>query len=218
MCTALVLATSLGLALWLGRRLHTRTTHLASRLEVQAGDLVVHHLLVAKLVERLQSQEQAVLDAVPLGTILPWVSVPSPGAPHSAKLPRGWQRCGGQNIVEGRWGGHPTPDLNTARRFLRGGGEEDMLRLEDDQVQEHSHEVVDPGHSHGYTDRFTSVGGAGHPGPDGVDLVEDSWGFPHLATTRVARTGVGVGEVLGARTGGETRPTNMGIIFIIKVA
>ena len=37
-------------------------------------------------------------------------------------------------ILPGRWQGLATPDLNTQRRFLRGGTMEDMLLLEEDQV------------------------------------------------------------------------------------
>ena len=68
-------------------------------------------------------------------------------------LPDGWQACDGKSIRTGRWKGFRTPDLNTARRFLRGGPDRDMLALEEDQLEDHTHKFHDPGHTHGYDDK-----------------------------------------------------------------
>ena len=67
--------------------------------------------------------------------------------------PAGWQRCDGSTILEPSiWAGERTPDLNNERRFLRGGSDREVLTLEEDMVQDHGHEVNDPGHTHSYED------------------------------------------------------------------
>ena len=92
------------------------------------------------------------LPEVPVGTIISWVlRVDKSGA--TVDLPDGWMRCDGSTVPSGSiWAGKKVPDLNGERRFLRGGPDEDLLTLEDDQVQDHHHIVVDPGHSHPFTD------------------------------------------------------------------
>ena len=93
------------------------------------------------------------LPEVPVGTIISWVlRVDKSGS--MAELPDGWMRCDGSTVPSGSiWAGKKVPDLNGERRFLRGGPDEDLLTLEDDQVQDHHHIVVDPGHSHPFTDQ-----------------------------------------------------------------
>ena len=96
------------------------------------------------------------LPEVPIGTIISWVlRVDKSGA--TVDLPDGWIRCDGSTVPSGSiWAGKKVPDLNGERRFLRGGPDEDLLTLEDDQVQDHHHTVVDPGHSHPYFDEGLS--------------------------------------------------------------
>ena len=73
-------------------------------------------------------------------------------------LPDGWMRCDGSTIPHHNgsvWAGQRVPDLNGERRFLRGGADQDVLSLEEDQMEDHGHTVSDPGHTHGYVDNYT---------------------------------------------------------------
>ena len=68
---------------------------------------------------------------LPVGSIIAWVSKPSDNTDPRlvASIPRGWVRCSGTIITEGKWTGYNTPDLNNAKKFLRGGpdkGEREM--------------------------------------------------------------------------------------------
>ena len=84
-------------------------------------------------------------NASPLGTILAWV--PQPEASQTVEaLPDGWLPCDGSTITKGPWIGGKTPDLNSIGAFLRGGTDDKVLEVEDDQVQDHEHE--DSGHQH----------------------------------------------------------------------
>ena len=55
-------------------------------------------------------------------------------------------KCNGQPIEVGPLAGTSTPDLNSARRFLRGGSDSDAGSVEEDTVRDHLH--ADPGHTH----------------------------------------------------------------------
>jgi len=104
----------------------------------------------------------------PVGAIVPWLG------PSWMELPPGWQRCDGSEITVGPLSGRLTPDLNTAGRFLRGGGDEAIGNTEEATLQEHSHKDhghthVDHGHSHvdsGHSHRLD--GGYGGSAGDGV--------------------------------------------------
>merc|ERR1711934_259632 len=90
-------------------------------------------------------QVEQLSDQSPLGTILAWV--PHPEASLAGEdLPDGWLPCNGSTITKGPWTGGKTPDLNSIGAFLRGGADDKVLEMEDDQVQDHEHE--DPGHQH----------------------------------------------------------------------
>ena len=127
------------------------------------------------------------LHEAPLGTITAWVTKPSSGG-MEASLPDGWQKCDGSLIsAPSLWEGKVTPNLNGERRFLRGGSDADMLKLEEDQLQEHTHKVNDPGHNHQFTDRYT-VNNGEHDGPDDGNGL---FGYPHSAETAIGSTGGG---------------------------
>ena len=85
----------------------------------------------------------AYIDATrpPLGSIVAWLPSYS-----SSSLPSGWQRCDGSAITEGPLAGTSTPDLNSARRFMRGGSDAAAGTAEEDSVQDHLH--ADSGHTH----------------------------------------------------------------------
>ena len=91
---------------------------------------------------------------VPIGTIIAWVLKVDKGSDGNiSDLPDGWMRCDGDVIPsKSIWAGQRVPDLNGERRFLRGGDDKDMLKMENDQVLQHTHDVVDPGHVHTSTD------------------------------------------------------------------
>ena len=99
-------------------------------------------------------------DGLPLGTILAWV--PGVGMSDSgpkSSIPDGWLPCDGRRIPQGPWEDGVTPDINTARRFLRGGGEKEALELEEDQVKQHKHacssgKSMTYAHSHEYFESF----------------------------------------------------------------
>merc|ERR1719264_1958602 len=90
-------------------------------------------------------QVEQLSDQSPLGTILAWVPHPEASL-ASEDLPDGWLPCNGSTITKGLWAGGKTPDLNSIGAFLRGGADDKLLEVEDDQVQEHGHE--DSGHQH----------------------------------------------------------------------
>ena len=126
-------------------------------------------------------------------------------------------RCDGSAIPPPSiWAGESTPDLNGEKRFLRGGSDASMLSLEDDQLQDHKHDVADPGHSHVYDDKYTDNVDSPHDtGPrDGQGYFHVS----HASTSGGSLTGLAVEGVAAAYSRGqETRPRNMNVVFIIRV-
>jgi len=165
------------------------------------------------------------LNLAPIGTILAWVRKPSKETSDNdmVNLPDGWVLCDGSPIPQpSMWAGQLTPNLNGGRRFLRGASEEDMLTLEEDQIQDHMHKLSDPGHNHGYVDRYTWADGDshgdGHWGPGTwADTHDDRFDQPHDGTSDTELTGIKVNGVLGGGPGDETRPRNMNVIFIMKI-
>ena len=120
------------------------------------------------------------LHEAPLGSITAWVTRPSSVGGTEASLPSGWQKCDGSLIpAPSIWEGKVTPNLNGERRFLRGGSDSDMLKLEEDQVEEHTHKLTDPGHKHPFTDRYTD-NNENHNGPKDGNGV---FGSPHPSET-----------------------------------
>merc|ERR1711971_1202163 len=137
------------------------------------------------------------LNLAPVGTISAWVTKPTKETSDNdmVNLPYGWVRCDGSPILQPSiWAGLLTPNLNGERRFLRGASEEDMLTLEEDQIEDNMHEISDPGHSHGYVDKYTWADGdnheSGHWGPGTwADPDYDRFDQPHDATSDPEPTG-----------------------------
>ena len=108
-----------------------------------------------------------------MGTILSWVLRVDNSSGEFIDIPNGWMRCDGSVIPHGSiWTGKRVPNLNEERRFLKGGLDEDMLKLEEDQILNHNHHltIIDPGHVHPYIDRwFDASMNTGKPGANGED-------------------------------------------------
>jgi len=104
----------------------------------------------------------------PVGSIIPWLG------PSWMSLPPGWQRCDGSQILSGPFMGIPTPELNSAGLFLRGGPDSEIGNVQEATLQEHTH--LDHGHTHAdhghtHTDSGHSHkldGGSGGAAGDGV--------------------------------------------------
>merc|ERR1712012_709120 len=119
-----------------------------SDLEVDLSDLNQLKEAVNKTQNELNRTQEVLIPGV--GSILPWIQSPSPGdnSSLSATIPSGWQRCDGSLILEGPFTGPTTPNLNGERYFLRGGDDFSVTLMETDMVQDHSHDIHDPEHSH----------------------------------------------------------------------
>merc|ERR1712212_822773 len=161
----------------------------------------------------------------PLGTITAWVNRPGTNTAHTENLPVGWIRCDGSVIPSpSPWAGQKTPNINGENRFLRGGIDSTMLQKQEDSIQVHTHSISDPGHSHGYDDKWPSDGGRGGPivnghlGPNHAgDTSDDRWDQSHPSTSNKAASGVKVNGVQGARADSETRPKNIRVVYIMRV-
>merc|ERR1719391_83446 len=160
----------------------------------------------------------ATLHLAPIGTISAWVTKPSKETREDkmVSLPDGWVRCDGSTIPEPSvWAGQLTPDLNGEKRFLRGASDSEVLTLEEDQMQDHKHQVSDPGHAHNYNDKYTNNRDGPHDGPNDGEGIFD---YDHNRTSDSSKTGITVNGVSsGYRSGSETRPKNMNVIYIMRV-
>ena len=168
---------------------------------------------IGQLTETIQNFAVA-----PIGTITAWASKPTKDTRETVNLPEGWVRCSGEIIPEPSvWAGQLTPDLNGGRRFLRGAPDSEMLRMEEDQMQDHRHTVSDPGHTHPYVDMHVGIPSDGHYGPIASDTTLDRYDYSYHSTTSSRHTGLTVQGVSSGRHGSETRPRNMHVIYIMRV-
>ena len=158
----------------------------------------------------------------PLGTIAAWI--PKNNETSGIQdLPDGWLPCNGANINKGPWTGGKTPYLNTEGRFLRGGTESDVLQMQDDQLEEHEH--TDPGHTHSNSPHTHSYEDQ-HTGNEFFIATGSSFGYgtqtipsktTSAATVKIEPSLTNLGGITSAyRSGHETRPKNMKVIFIIR--
>ena len=125
---------------------------------------------------------------------------------ENIKIPSGWQKCDGSIINSpSPWEGKLTPDLNNAKRFLRGGPDSHQLRLEDDSLR---------GHTHGTSDRFFLGLYGDHSCPSGSSLYDD------IGIDNEGKQDDKICERhfnTGSTGDSETRPKNMNVIFIMRV-
>ena len=128
-------------------------------------------------------------------------------------------RCDGSTITApSPWAGEMTPDINGESRFLRGGSDRYQLETEEDSLQQHTHGVSDPGHKHGFYDKFNGKDWSnGHWGPNGADQHNNRYDKNHWSTSMKANSNIQVTNVNNARTSGETRPKNIRVVYIMKV-
>jgi len=160
----------------------------------------------------------------PLGTISAWIPrINQTG--NKQDLPDGWLPCDGSKITKGIWAGGNTPDLNSGGHFLRGGSEDDALEKQEDQLQDHQH--VDAGHthsndphSHSYYDTY-SLDQTGKSGKGSDYFQRDDASSTRTSdSTKIiiaSSTSNISGVTSGFRSGAETRPRNMKVVWAIKV-
>ena len=192
-----------------------------------------------------RSRQEDLLDSVPLGAILPWINKPTQDSLHQEDLPVGFALCDGSLITEGIWAGELTPDLTTTGKFLRGGNPSQLLDMEDSMIQDHvhidlghshtdaGHTHADSGHQHDYYDssKASSSGTANREtifkkGNDeqwyGWDRITEisyasiQTSYASLSNSTSGMSGVSTNS--GVKAGEEVRPTNMRVLFIMKVA
>merc|ERR1739838_85051 len=176
-------------------------------------------------------------DVSPIGTILAWVPKPQVGA-NPVDLPNGWLLCDGSSITQGPWAGGKTPNLNSIGAFLRGGNNGHVLEIEQHQVEDHHH--ADSGHkhscsasssasSHHHTYTYSSASSdagdiCGTNGacadPDTLKHTTQNTGNSGISISTSCGTGSvhsGLGGVSSpAKSGGETRPINMKVIYVMR--
>ena len=100
---------------------------------------------------------------------------------------------------------------------MRGALDSNQLILEEDSVQSHTHGVNDPGHQHGYDDKYDGYTWEGYWGNNGMDKKDDRYDASHPSSSDLSHTGITVTGPVGARVDSETRPKNMRVVFIMKV-
>jgi len=183
------------------------------------------------------------LNSAPIGTITAWVNKPTADG-EDVDLPDGWIRCDGSTIPHPSiWHGKRTPDINGEKRFLRGGEDKDMLKMEDHQLEDHLHQ--DSGHSHSCSASSTAAKHShpyrkfqgddeypddpGHYCGDGGYMCAEADPMTYFTSstsdtivsvstscsTHSHAAGIG-GVTSGYSHGSETRPVNMQVIYIIR--
>jgi len=180
-------------------------------------------------------QNRTYLSTLPLGSIIAWHKTLVDTKMPVNDFPPGWVPCDGQTIndPESILNGERVPDLNGQgggkSLFLRGGAVSG--NLQDDMMQTHAHQ--DAGHTHVDTGHYHVL--------DAVDnsTTGQTRGFivnptgvlvtPEISTAnssaRLQTSPAQIGDPVDsatpntqpARTGGETRPANMSVIWIMKI-
>ena len=104
----------------------------------------------------------------------------------------------------------------------------DLMKFEEDSVQDHTH--IDPGHthtdnghSHSYIDQFFT--GPNYPGGTQIDAGPYAWSWSDSSKTSnidkadlsIEGTGLGGIDPATAKISGETRPKNYWVQYIMKV-
>ena len=149
------------------------------------------------------------INNAPIGTILAWVPKPEETSSKAVSIPDGWMPCDGSLITQGQWKGGRSPDLNSIGAFLRGGTEDQVLEMEDDQIRDHDH---------GY---YAASMGSSEGDVCGTDKAgcadPDTLVYRKFRRTESARVLVDKWSKNSGRVGSETRPINMKVMYIIRV-
>jgi len=180
-------------------------------------------------------QARNYLSNLPVGSVIAWHKTLVNARNPAIDFPPGWAPCDGQVIddPESILHGSTAPDLNgktTGRPlFLRGGAESGIV--EDDQLQAHAH--ADAGHVHDGQAHYHTI-----PGVD-QSTTGITRGFainpagnlatPEVASDPLAAKTLGSPAQIGdpvnstspnasaVRTGDETRPVNMSVVWMMKI-
>jgi hypothetical protein len=135
----------------------------------------------------------------------------------------GWISCDGGKIPEpSPWAGQYTPNLNGNRLFLRGTNPENVLEIQDDSFEDHSHVIVDPGHSHSDTGHTHKHWGF-TPGSEGYYYgtsnfhTNEATTYTGYAQITTDKTNIKISSAKEGKSGTETRPKNMGVQWIIRI-
>ena len=103
---------------------------------------------------------------------------------------------------------------------MRDSADSEILQTEEDSIQSHTHGVSDPGHSHGYDDKYAHCGlydNKGQSGPIGCDRIGDRFDYSHGSTSSAGHTSISVTGAKGARIDSETRPKNIKVAYIMRI-
>ena len=184
-------------------------------------------------------QNQGFLSTLPLGVILAWHR--DFDQAYIPPLPPGWVECNGQVLddPESPFDGQTIPNLNgdangadspglsrKEQMFLRGNttsgeGQDHQMQSHRHQDPQHTHSVTDEGHHHS-APTWSGDGSDNHyevPGPSST-----AYDYKGAAPTTsdsskisIDDAYVNLGDPTDALHGPETRPTNMSVVWIIKV-
>jgi|GEM_PF-1677378 len=151
----------------------------------------------------------------PVGAIVAWHKSLA-GVPA---LPSSWMECNGQTVSDAAspLNGRTLPNLNGQGRFLRGGTTSGATQA--DAMQGHTHD--DSGHSHSYT-RQPHLFSELDTGTGGSILAERSSTSSHHITRSTAVDTANLGGPVDngqgtPRVENETRPTNMSVVWIMRI-
>merc|ERR1712142_569420 len=116
----------------------------------------------------------------PVGAIIAWVNKPNRCAKLLPDIPDGWIKCNGSIIPIGSiWAGYRTPNLNGEKLFLRGGTDENALRIEEDTTKLTDHIHIDHGHLHSINDHVHDINDHTHSvPPHSHDIPKHNHGIP----------------------------------------
>ena len=140
----------------------------------------------------------------PIGAIIAWTPKPDSNTLNPTDLPSGWVLCDGSQIEGGIWDGRMTPNLNSERRFLRGGSIEDVLAVEEESTN--------------YRDIFFLPHDTGHDKTTAHEFQCSEFNGVRLYGLEVDSNDGRNDDYLCEHIGGdETRPKNMNVLWIMKI-
>lgn len=207
-------------------KIQTRNTGSASDLQIneQGGDVVVGssfvpaNVKVAGKIQELHQPDATYFDLMPRGSIAMWYG-------ETTDIPTGWALCDGGDYARSDNNGLiTTPDLSG--RFVVGAGNngesnypphaqggEDIVTLSEDEMPSHNHSIYDPGHDHGYEDRYNRDEES--DATNDRDVASDGY-RTRYPDTDSAETGISL-ERTGGGESHENRPKYYTVVYMIKL-